>query len=278
MPYLLFFILFLVTPTITGFWISLHKWDFLTDAKFVGLKNFIKLFTPGTIYATEFWSAFINTFKFVIFSVPCLIAIPLFLAVMLNNDIPFKNGFRSIFYAPAVLSVSSVSLIWLWLLDTHAGLVNYYLFEWFGTRVSWLTSQPFAWLSLVGMTVWWVIGGNFILFLAGLQDIPRNLYEAAKVDGANIWQSFVHITIPGLRRTLLFVTVMTTIGQFNVFGQPHMVTRGGPGTSTKVALMYIREIAFGSYRMGMATSMSLVLGFIMICFSIVQFKLIQPKD
>lgn len=276
-PYLFFFVLFMVVPILTGLFVSFHKWDFLSSPQFVGLRNYIRLFTPGTIDYTEFWSALLSTFKFVIFSVPFIVTLPLILAILLNRDMKLKNTFRCIFYAPAVLSVSSVALIWVWLLDTHAGLVNYYVFKWFGERISWLTSQPYAWISLVGMTVWWVIGGNFILFLAGLQDIPKCLYEAATVDGCNGWQKFKHITIPGLKKTLIYVLIMTTIAQFNVFGQPHMVTNGGPGTSTKVVLMYIRDVAFSSYRVGSATAMSLVLGIIMIVFSIIQFKVMNSK-
>lgn len=277
LPHLVFFCMFLVIPTVLGFWISLNKWDYLTAPTFVGFKNFAALFNKDTIDYMEFWITFGNTLKFVIFSVPILIIIPLILATLLNTKIRGKNFFRALFYSPSVLSVSTVTLIWLWMLDTNAGLINYYIEKLGFDRVAWLTSLPWAWVALVGMTAWWVIGGNLILFLAGLQDIPESLYEAASIDGAGTWQKFRNITLPGLSRTTLFVTIMTTLGQFNVFGQPYMTTKGGPGTSTKVLLMYIRDVAFRQYRMGSASAMAIMMGLFMITFSIIQFRLMKPK-
>ncbi|CCJ32674.1 MULTISPECIES: carbohydrate ABC transporter permease [Caloramator] len=279
LPQFIFFIVFMILPTGLGIWISLNKWDYLTKPKFVGLKNYIDLFKPDTIDYLEFWNAFGNTFKFVIFSVPPLIIIALALALLVNSpNLKFRNFFRGVFYASNVLSVSCVGLIWLWMLDTNAGLVNYYLEKLGIGRIPWLAELPWAWISLVAMTVWWIIGGNMILFLAGLQDIPQTLYEAADIDGASGWQKFWYVTLPGLKRPLLFIVIMTTLAQFNIFGQPYMVTRGGPGNATKVLLMYIRDVAFGQYRMGSASAMAIMMGLVMIVFSIIQYKLLSPKE
>jgi multiple sugar transport system permease protein len=127
------------------------------------------------------------------------------------------------------------------------------------------------------MSVWWGIGGNMVLFLAGLQDVPANLLEAASIDGANSFQKFIYVTIPSLKRTLGYVIVMTIISSFNIFGQPMMLTGGGPNYSTTTAIMYIYNTAFGSYRMGMASAMSILLGLIMMVFSFISFRLISGK-
>lgn len=276
-PHLVFFTVFLIIPTFLGLYISFFKWDFFTDMKFVGLKNYLDLCSPGTIDFQEFWSTLFNTFKFVVFSVPFLIAIPLFLSVLLNHKLPGRNVFRAVFYAPSVLSVATMGLIWKWLLDSNAGLINFYLEKLGLGKVAWLTTENWAWVALVMMTAWWILGGNMILFLAGLQDIPESLYEAAAIDGAGTWAKFKHITIPGLSRTFLYVSVMTVVGQFNVFGQPFMTTGGGPGGKTKVLMMYIRDVAFGQYRVGSAAAMSIMLGIILITLSIIQFKLMKQK-
>ncbi|KRQ87679.1 Lactose transport system permease protein LacF [Caloramator mitchellensis] len=279
LPQFVFFLIFMIIPTVLGVWISLNRWDYLTPPKFVGLKNYMDLFSKDTIDYLEFWNSFGNTFKFVIFSVPFLIIIALALALLVNSpNLKLRNFFRGVFYTSNVLSVSCVGLIWLWMLDTNAGLVNYYLEKLGFDRIPWLAELPWAWISLVLMTVWWTIGGNMILFLAGLQDIPQVLYEAADIDGASAWQKFKYVTLPGLRRPLLFIIIMTTLAQFNIFGQPYMVTRGGPGNATKVLLMYIRDVAFGQYRMGSASAMAIMMGLVMITFSIIQFKLLTPKE
>lgn len=276
-PQLIFFTVFLIIPTIIGAWASLNKWDYISKPKFVGLKNYIDLFTSGTIDNQEYWRAFGNTFKFVLFAVPPLVVIGLLLAIMLNTKIPGKNIIRGIIYAPNVLSVASASLLFVWMMDTNAGLINYYIVKFGGKAIPWLTTLPWAWIALVLLTVWWTVGGNMLLFLAGLQDIPASLYEAGDIDGANGWQKFTNITLPSLRRTLLFVIVMTSLNQFNVFGQPLMTTGGGPGGETKVLIMYIREVAFSQYRMGSASAMAIVMGLAMLLFSIIQFKVLQPK-
>ncbi|HEY8346481.1 MAG TPA: sugar ABC transporter permease [Symbiobacteriaceae bacterium] len=273
-PHLVFFVTFVATPVLYGFWLSLNQWDFLGEPKFVGLQNYLNLFDKSTVQGLYFWNAMGNTLEFVLYSVPLLVTIPLGLALALDTRLPGRVIFRTVFYAPMVLSVATVAIIWRWLLDTNAGLVNYYLKSilGIGEKIPWLADLPWAWISLVLMTVWWTIGGNLILFLAGLQDIPQTLYEAARIDGANSWQTFRYITLPGLKPTLLFVTVMTTIASFNLFGQPYMTTGGGPNRATQTAVMLIRDEAFKAYRMGSASAMAWVLGLLMMVVSIFQFR------
>ncbi|MFN7252641.1 MAG: carbohydrate ABC transporter permease [Anaerobacillus sp.] len=280
-PHLLFFLIFLVLPTLHGIYISFHSWNFFSDPVFVGFQNYADiLFNKDSLYYEYYWMAFRATLIFVVFSVPFLIFVPLIIAIAMNNK-PFGNTFfRVLFYAPSLFSVATVVLIWVWMLDTNAGLVNYYLVQLGFDRIPWLTSIPWAWVGLVIMTIWWTMGYNMILFLAGLQDVPEQLYEAAKIDGANFLQRFWHITIPGIKGPLLYVLVMTTIASFNVFGQPFLATDGAPGRETRVLMMYIRDVAFAGSnpRAGMGAAMSIVMGVFMLIVTIIQFKLMNPKQ
>jgi multiple sugar transport system permease protein len=268
-PHLLFFIGFLVIPVFYGIYISLHNWDYLTEPEFIGFENYQRLlFMPDSIEFQEFWNAFGNTLYFVVWTVPLLIIVPLALALGVNAKVWGRNWFRSIFFVPTMFSVATIVLIWVWILDTNAGVVNYYL----GQTIPWLSDIPWVWVSLVLITVWWTAGTNMILFLAGLQEIPDHLYEAAWIDGANAWQRFVHVTLPGLTGPFTFVTIMTTVASFNVFGQPHMATQGGPGTETEVLMMHIRTTAFSDFQMGSAAAMALIMAVFLLIISYFQFR------
>ncbi|TMW71388.1 carbohydrate ABC transporter permease [Alteribacter natronophilus] len=279
-PHLFFFIIFLAYPTIYGIYISFHSWNFFTDAAFVGLQNYANiLWNTDSLFFDYFWSAFRATLIFVILSVPFLVIIPLFLAIGINAR-PFgHNFFRALFYAPSLLSVVTVVLIWIWLLDTNAGLINYYLAYTGLDAIPWLTRAPWVWISLVLMTIWWTIGTNMILFLAGLSEIPDHLYEAAKIDGANKIQQFFHVTLPGLKAPMAFVVIMTTLASFNVMAQPQLATGGGPGYETRVLILYIYEVGFtgGNPRAGLAAAMSVILGMILLSISLIQFKLMTKE-
>ncbi|SDN89403.1 carbohydrate ABC transporter permease [Alkalicoccus daliensis] len=279
-PHLFFFLIFLAYPTIYGLVISFHNWNFFGDMSFAGLENYANiLWVTDSLYFEYFWTAFRATFIFVILSVPPLIIIPLLIAVAINAKPPGQNFFRALFYAPSLLSVVTVVLIWIWLLDTNAGLVNYYIGTLGLDAIPWLTRTPWVWISLVLMTIWWTIGTNMILFLAGLGEISDQLYEAAKIDGANKIQQFFHVTLPGLKGPMAFVLVMTTLASFNVMAQPQLATGGGPGYETRVLILYIYEVGFtgGNPRAGLAAAMSVVLGMILLCISLVQFKLMSRE-
>src|SRR5919107_3483367 len=184
-PYLVLFGLFVLAPSVYVIWISLHDWDFLLHGKpFVGLQNYLNLFKSGTVTSGPFWSSMLATGKFVLYSVPLLVLIPMALAVLLNQRFPGRNFFRAAYFAPYVLGVAVVGILWRFLLDPNVGLVNYYLDKLgLPDGIPWITALPWAWVSLVGMTVWWTLGFNAVIYLAGLQDIDPSLYDAAKVDG-----------------------------------------------------------------------------------------------
>jgi multiple sugar transport system permease protein len=285
LPHLIFFGLFIGYPFFNGLWISFHEYDYLRPERtqFVGLNNYLNLFAPGTIKYNEFWNAMLNTGKFVIYSVPPLVIIPLGLAVLLNTKTPGRNIFRAIYFAPWVLSVAVVGLLWWWIFQSQGGLINYYLWDLNIRPPRWLSSMPWAWVSIVIATVWWTIGFNMIIFLAALQDIPGFLYEAASIDGANSSQMFWRITMPMLQPVLIFIITITIIASFNLFGQPFFMTGGGPaqpsgGGATEPIMYRIYIEGFVRPFQGSAAAMSFVVAIIIISISFINFRVFRKRD
>jgi multiple sugar transport system permease protein len=278
-PYLILFGLFVLAPSVYVIWISLHDWDFLLPGKpFVGLQNYLNLFKAGTVTSGPFWQSMTATGKFVLYSVPLLVIIPLAVAVMLNQKFPGRNFFRAAFFAPYVLGVAVVGILWRFLLDPNIGLVNHTLDRiGIDTNVPWTTQTPWVWSALVGPTVWWTLGFNTVIYLAGLQDIPRELYEAARVDGASRWQQFRNVTLPGLRPVLVFVITITILASANVFGQPFLITQGRPGFETRSAIMYIGQEGLREFRMGNAAAMSFLLTLVLMLISVANFLLFRER-
>jgi multiple sugar transport system permease protein len=273
-PYLVLFTVFIVVPVVFGVWVSLHAWDPLLPVKpFVGLQNYVDLFSPGSTTFGPFWNSMEATGKFTLYSVPLLVLIPLLIALILNREFRGRNFFRATFFAPYVLGVAVIGILWRFLLDPNVGLVNYYL----GANIPWITALPWAWVSLVGVTVWWTLGFNTVIYLAGLQDIDPALYDAAKVDGANRWQRFLNVTLPGLRPVLLFVITVTILASANMFGQSYIITQGAPGEETTTAIWYIAEQGLRFFKMGPAAAMSYVLALALAVVSIANFALFRYR-
>ncbi|MEH7332379.1 sugar ABC transporter permease [Neobacillus drentensis] len=280
LPYLILFIVFLLIPIGYGAWMSLHNWDLLNPVhEFVGFKNYAKIFDSSSYLNDLFLEGLKNTFQFVVFSVPLLVAVGLGLALLVNA-LPgrFKGFFRTVYFIPYAVSVSVVAIIWLWLLDTNSGLINQYMQKLDLPMIPWLTDMPWAWISLVIATLWWTIGFNMVIFINALNDVSEELYEAGSLDGASRWQRFLYITLPSIKPTMLFVVITSTIASFNIYGQPFLMTRGGPGTSTKVLLMNIVDEAFKQRQLGNAAAMSLLMALIMIVISVFQFKISNRKE
>mgnify|MGYP005773981393 FL=1 len=275
-PHLIFFCVFLIVPFFFGIYISFTRWDMMGDPEFIWFENYENIFDFGSLFNQEFFSGLLHTCLYTVVMVPLLIIVPLVLAVVLNSlaGRRARSVFQAILYAPSLLSVATVVLIWRWMLDRELGAIN----NIFMSDINWAGSQPYAWLSIFMLTLWSGIGGNMVIFMAGLSNIPQTYYEAAEIDGANAWIKFIKITLPSMRFQLLYTTVMGTIGGFNVFGQPYMF--GGPEESTTVLMMYIQQHAFGSSTpmAGMASAMSVLLGLIIAAFSAVQFKMMEAKD
>lgn len=268
-PYLLLFVVFVVVPAVFGLWISLHNWDYVVKfTPFVGLDNYTRLFNLDSPAAVQFWESMKATGLFTLYSVPPLVIVPLFVAVLLNRSFRGRTFFRAVFFAPYVLGIAVIGVLFSFILDPNIGLLNDYLGRLgLPSNIPWTTSVPEAWFSLVGVTVWWTLGFNAVIYLAALQGIPGDLYEAASVDGANPAQRFWHITLPGLRRVLVFVITITVLASANMFGQSYLITHGGPGTKTTVAIMLIAEEGLAHFRMGSAAAMSFVLAFFLIALA-----------
>ncbi len=272
-PFLLFFGVFLLYPIGYGFYISLTKWDLLTPPQWVGLDNYRRL-----LHNTLFEKSLRNTLFFVALNVPLSVVIPLALAMLVDTPVLGRTFFRSAFTTPLMMSVTTVGLLWVWFLNPTFGVINHYLDMLGLPKQYWLTQTPWSLVAIVIATVWWQTGFNLVLFLAGLQDIPEDLYDAAKVDGAGTWSLFRNITLPGMRATLLFVTATTIIGSFRVFGQVYVMTNGGPADGSRTIVYHIYQTGFQNFRMGGASAVAWVLFFIVAIFTLIQFRLLREKD
>jgi multiple sugar transport system permease protein len=279
-PYLILFGVFVLLPAVIGLWISLHRYNYLLPNKpFIGLQNYADLFTQGSPTFDFFWQSMRATAIFTVTSVPLLMAVPLLVALLLNERFPGRTAFRALYFAPYVLGVAVVGIMWRYLLDPNIGVVHGLLAAiGIGVVIPWTTAVPWVWVSLVGVTVWWTLGFNAIIYLAGLQGIEQQLYDAAKVDGASRWQRFWNVTLPGLRPVLFFVLTVTTLASANMFGQSYMMTRGGPGTETRTAIMYIANQGLQSYHMGSAAAMSYVLAVVLGAVSILYARVLGGRN
>ncbi|MGH2401172.1 MAG: carbohydrate ABC transporter permease [Candidatus Limnocylindria bacterium] len=287
LPHLIIFALFIGWPFFFGLYISFLDFDLFADRRgipspFVGLEHYIELFTPGSIHFGRFWQTLWNTIIFVLISVPTLVGLSLGLAALLNGRYPGRNFFRGLYFAPWTLSVAVIGLLWWWIFQSQGGLIAN-LLQGFGLESpGWLTSQPWAWLSILIATVWWTIGFNTIILLAGMQAIPADLYEASSIDGASKWQQFTSITIPSLRPILLLVITLQIIASFNLVGQPQIITNGGPPTAeTTPVLLHIYNVGFttgGRYEMSVAAAMAFLVALIMVVVSVVNFRIFRTDE
>lgn len=273
-PFLIVYSLFMLYPIFKGFLISLNDWTLGMESKFVGFDNYVKMFKDS-----YFWEALWNTVFFVLISTPALILVGLGLALLVNAGLKGTTFLRSVFFLPYILAISVMASIWVFILQPYTGLLNTILNKLgVSQEIFWLHDANLAWISILIATVWWTVGFNMVLFLAGLQEIPEEYYEAAKMDGANYWRQFISITLPSLKGVMLLTVVLQTINSFKLFGQPYLMTGGGPGTQTRPLVQYIYEKGFIEQQMGIASSMSYVLFAITIAFAFIQFKFFQNKD
>ena len=274
LPHLIFFIAFLAWPFFYGLYISLFNFDFLRPEfrPFVGLQNYINLFSPQSIQFDDFWRALFNTGIFVLYSVPLLVGVALGLAVLLNAKAPGRNFFRMIYFAPYALSPVVAAMIWRWMFE-QGGLVNTYQAQFGLPQTPWLGAMPWAWVAITICTVWWTVGFNTIILVAALQEIPPTLYEAAQIDGANRLQQFFSITIPMLRSVLVFVVTTSILASANLFAQPLIMTAGGPVKQTEPIMLRIYTEGILQNRMGSAAAMSVFFAGILLVLTITNFRI-----
>lgn len=281
LPHLLFFTAFLAYPFFYGIYISLFNFDFLRPEyrPFVGLENYANLLVNrNSIQFTDFWRSLGNTGVFLLYSVPPLVILALLLAVLLNGKYPGRNLFRGLFFAPYALSVTVAAVLWRWLFE-QGGLIDTWMINLGLSSVSWLGSQPWAWLAITICTIWWTIGFSTVIFLAALQDISESLYEAAAIDGANAVQQFFSITIPLLRPVLIFVLTITVLASANLFGQSHIMTGAQStviGTESIIQRIYSEGIL--QNRMGSAAAMSILVAAMLLIITTINFRIFGSTE
>lgn len=272
-PYMIIFILFRLGPSIAGMLISMTEWNIIGDISFVGLENFRKLFA-----SKHFWTALENTAKFVVIVVPCVIVVSLALAVLFNQKLRFKGVARAITIVPYVLIPAVAGVIWNWMFSYNSGILNYYLLKLGFEPVGWLIEEKYALLSISVVIIWSYLGYYMILFLAGLQGIPDELYEAAILDGANKWQTFFKITLPLLKSVMALVITLGFINTVQVYDQIYVMTNGGPGTSTMTLVQYMYTSAFKDYNMGYGSAIGTVIVGLLIVAYFVTNKVMRTEE
>ncbi len=267
-PFLAFFFVFVLRSIVYSGFMSLHDWKVLSPVQqFIGLRNYNELLNDSV-----WWIALKNTAVFAALTVGGTTLLSLGVALILHRRPRGGYFFRSAFYAPSILSVSVVAICWGWLMNTDFGVINYGLRSLGLPRVNWTGDAGIVIPSLSLVTIWWGFGFPMLVLLAGLQNIPEQLYEAAKIDGANAWRVFWYITLPLLRPTLLFVTVTGFIAHFQVFGQPYLMTNSGaPGRASYTVILYLYESAWEAFRMGFAASMAFTLALLLMVITLIQF-------
>jgi multiple sugar transport system permease protein len=278
LPHFAFFVFMVGIPFVYNLYLSLSDYTFGGSEAFVGLQNFQRLADPNDYHFPVFWGGLWNTIIFVLLSTPMLVIGGLFLAIVVNGKYRGRNAFRAIFFVPWTLGIAVVGLLWWWIFNGSFGLLTIWLQSWGIVSPTWLTTNPWAWISILIATLWWTVGFNTIVLLAGLQSIAVDLYEAATVDGANRWQQFRYITVPSLRPILLLVITLQVIASFNLVGQPQIMTGGGPGNETRSVLQYVYETGFtagGQYQLGQAAAMALIVAAIMLVISIINFRVFR---
>ena len=275
-PHLLFFIIFFVTPAIYGVYAAFTRWNLFNDPVWVGLENFRTiLFETGNTYYKQLRNGLWNTVQFVIYCVPPSIVLPLSLAVALRTRCRGNKFFQTIYYLPSIMSIASVTLSWRYMFLKSYGVMTHF----FMSPVDWLV-PPHSWISLVVATVWWVNGGTMVIYQSALASIPDEHYEAASVDGANAWQKFLHVTLPGMRYPLTYTLMAALVAQFNIYGQPLFMIWNNPFANQErnaVLLMYVVENAIKKQVAGISAAMAFVLGVCILTVSFIQLRVMRAN-
>lgn len=267
-PALIGFAVFTFGAIIYSFYISLTRWELLTDPVFLGLRNYERLFRDP-----KFFKYLGNTLYFVVWLVPVVLVISMGLAMLINKRTKMLTGlYRSALFVPCITSTVAVSLVWLWILNPDTGIINN-LLRALGVMdpPRWLESTAWAKPALIVMRVWQMSGYYMIMFLAGLQTIPESLYEAAEVDGATRWQRTYKITVPMLANTTFVVAIMLVIEAFNIFEAVFVMTEGGPVGSTTTLMYYIYQLGFQSFNMGYASAVAWIFFAMILVVTLIQY-------
>src|SRR4029079_3320241 len=277
-PALLLIGVFFFLPVAASLLLSVTDFDIYgianaSNTRFVGLQNYVKL-----LHTPDFWKALKNTFYFAFVGGPLTIAVSLGAALLLNSKlVRFKGLFRTIYFTPFVTTLVAVAIVWRYVYHTRYGLFNYALGAVGIAPIDWLGDPHWAMPAIIVMAVWKSFGYNMLIFIAGLQAIPEELYDAAEIDGAGPFRRFFSITLPLLSPTLVFVGVITMIGYFQLFSEPYVMTQGGPLRSTTSVVLLMYEEGFRWWRMGFAASVAFGLFIVILIATLLQFRLQKER-
>lgn len=255
-------------PILASLGISFTSWTGVSaeSLQWVGLENYRALFNDKL-----FWTSLQNTFVYAFGSVTLGVTLALAVALLMNQDVPGTNIFRTIFYLPSITQGVAVAIMWVWILNPQVGLLNYGL-SFLGIEgPGWLTSQQWALPALILMSLWG-IGGAMVILLAGLQGVPQSLYEAARIDGAGLWGQFRHVTLPMISPALFLVIITSTVASFQIFTNVAVMTQGGPGTATMVYVFYLYQNAFTYFRMSYGSALAWMLFVVVSLLTWIQFR------
>ena len=271
-PFLVLYIGLLIVPLIMGIVISFNQADLFGARRFVGLANYARL-AGDSVFA----QALGNTFVMTLVIVPVLTAVTLALALALNRPTRAAGLFRGIFFSSSVLSVTIVTLIWRFVLTPDGGLIAKLLAAFGHPPLPFLSDAHLTIPAIAITTIWWCLGLPMMLFLAGLQQIPGDIYEAAALDNATRWTTFWRVTVPSLRNTIVTVVMLQTAGQLQLFGQAQLLTAGGPGGASRPVVLFIYDVAFGRWELGYATAAAEVLFLLVLAVTGLQYWLVARK-
>ena len=268
LPFMTLFTIFVVGPILYAFYMSLHEWKILAPKHpFIGLQNYRFLLKDDI-----WWISLRNSLYFAFLTATFNTVFALIVAIGVSQPIRGRDFYRFIFYAPVVFSVSAMAIIMGWMMNTQFGVINYFL-VWFGLpAVKWLANPALVIPSLSMASVWWGFGFPMLLYIAGLQGIPEFIYEAARIDGASSWRLTRHVTLPLMRPTIFFVAITQLIAHFQVFGQPLIMTGGGPGRASFTTIMYLYQTAWRFFRMGYGTTIAVALALVILFFTLLQIR------
>ena len=266
-PNMVLFLVFMIIPIFMSFYYSTVKWNGLGSPQFIGLDNYLYIFKDSVFLRSIF-----NTFYYTLVTVPLLMVLSLFFAVLLNHKIPLRGFFRSAIYAPAVVSTVVVGTVFIWIFQDQLGLINYIIELLGGEGINWSNDPRFAMIMVIVAPLWQKTGYNMVIYLAGLQGVPTDLMEAATIDGASTWQKFRYVTLPLLRKTHVFVMITCMINSFRSFDLIYTMTQGGPLNATRTIVMYVYDQAFNKNYYGRAAAAGVVLFVFMVIMTALRIR------
>jgi putative chitobiose transport system permease protein len=257
-------------PVLQAIYLSFTDYDIIGSPNFIGLKNYEQLWRDQL-----FWKVLWNTLIYMVVVVPALVVLPLFLAILVNQKLRGIQFFRAAYYVPVIVSVVVAGIAWKWIYAEN-GLLNYFASIFTSVKIPWLTNSSTAIFAIIAVTIWKGLGYYMVIYLAGLQTIPKDLYEAAAIDGSDGWRKHIDITIPMLKPYIVLVTVISAIAAMKVFEEVYVMSRGGPANSSKTVVYYLYEKGFSSLEMGYASAIGVVLFLLVFLLSIISVRSVDP--